>query len=85
MGKHGKLIDRIIGGKSDSNISFSDLQVLLLHLGFQERIRGSHHLYRRNGVSEKINLQRQGSKAKPYQVRQVREIILAYGLAGETQ
>ena len=45
-------------------------------LGFTERIRGSHHIFRREGVRELINLQRDGSQAKPYQVRQVRQVIL---------
>ena len=45
-------------------------------LGFTERVRGSHHIFRREGVRELINLQRDGSQAKPYQVRQVRQAIL---------
>ena len=49
-------------------------------LGFEERIRGSHHLYRKQGVVEKINLQRDDGHAKPYQVRQVRRVILKYKL-----
>jgi hypothetical protein len=32
---------------------------------------------------ELINLQREGSKAKVYQVRQVRAVLLKYRLAGE--
>jgi hypothetical protein len=52
-------------------------------LGFEVRIRGRHHVYRRTGILEKINLQRQGAKAKPYQVKQVREIIQKYRLDGE--
>jgi predicted RNA binding protein YcfA (HicA-like mRNA interferase family) len=83
MGKHEKVMDKVIRGASDANISFDDLRGLLIHLGFEERIRGSHHLYRREGVGEKINLQREGNKAKPYQVRQVRAIILEHHLAGE--
>ena len=51
-------------------------------LGFQERIRGSHHIFRKQGVRELINLQKEGNKAKVYQVRQVRRIILRYGLQG---
>jgi hypothetical protein len=51
-------------------------------LGFEERIRGSHHLFRKTGVEEKINLQREGSQAKVYQVRQVRGVIIKYNLAG---
>ena len=83
MGKHDKVMDKVIRGASDANISFDDLRGLLTHLGFEKRIRGSRHLYRREGVEEKINLQREGNKAKPYQVRQVRAIILEHHLAGE--
>ena len=72
MGKHSKLIDKIIRGTSDANIPFDDLRGIFIHLGFDERIRGSHHIYRREGIEEKLNLQRSGNKAKPYQVRQVR-------------
>lgn len=83
MGKYDKLILQILRGLSDANIAFDDLQHLLEHLGFEVRIRGSHHVYRRTGILEKINLQRQGAKAKPYQVKQVREIIQKYRLDGE--
>jgi len=76
MGSHEKLLRLILGGRSDANISFSDLRGLLLHLGFEERTRGSHHVFRRADVEARINVQRQGSKAKPYQVRQVRAVIL---------
>ena len=50
------------------------------NLGFDERVRGGHHLYRRKGVLEKVNLQRDDGNAKPYQVRQVRGLILKYKL-----
>ena len=78
--RHENLLRRILGGRSDANIRFSDLRQLLLHLGFDERVRGSHHIFRRKGVRELINLQRDGSHAKPYQVRQVRRIFLRYRL-----
>jgi hypothetical protein len=48
--------------------------------GFDKRVSGSHHIVRKAGVLEKINLQKEGSRAKPYQVRQVRNIILKYKL-----
>ena len=83
MGKYGKLIDKILRGTSDANIPFDYLRGILAHLGFDERIRGSHHVYRNEGIEEKLNLQRNGSKAKPYQVRQVRFILIKYHLAGE--
>jgi hypothetical protein len=54
-------------------------------LGFEERKRGSHHIFRKARVEEKINLQRDDSKAKAYQVRQVRAVILKYRLGGELE
>ncbi|HVF51397.1 MAG TPA: type II toxin-antitoxin system HicA family toxin [Pyrinomonadaceae bacterium] len=83
MGKHEKLLLQILQGRSDANVPFDDLRRLLVHLGFTERISGSHHMFRRSGVEEKINLQRDDGKAKVYQVRQVRNILLKYQLGGE--
>lgn len=80
MGKREKLIEKILAGKSDSNIRFQDLRKLLLSLGFEERIKGSHHSFRREGIEEKPNLQMDGNKAKTYQVRQVRGILQKYDL-----
>ncbi|MDI6891045.1 MAG: type II toxin-antitoxin system HicA family toxin [Thermodesulfovibrionales bacterium] len=82
MGKHEKLLIQILSGTSDANISFDELCGLLKHLGFEVRIRGSHHIFRKEGVVEKINLQRAGNKAKPYQVKQVRNVIVKYKLGG---
>ena len=83
MSKYDKLLFQILRGTSDANIEFNELRHLLTDLGFEERIRGSHHMFRRTGVIEKINLQRDGNKAKVYQVRQVRAVILKYKLGGE--
>jgi predicted RNA binding protein YcfA (HicA-like mRNA interferase family) len=83
MSKIEKLIFQILRGTSDANIEFRDLCQLLIHLGFEERIKGSHHMFRRAGIEEKINLQKDGNKAKPYQVKQVRAVILKYKLGGE--
>jgi predicted RNA binding protein YcfA (HicA-like mRNA interferase family) len=80
MSKFDKLKQKILDGKSDANISFEDLRNLLLVLGFVERIKGSHHNYRKEGIAEKPNLQRDGSKSKSYQVRQIREILKKYDL-----
>ena len=80
MSKYQKLLFQILHGRSDANIPFDDLCHLLRRLGFEERIRGSHHIFRKPGVDEKINLQKDGSKAKIYQVRQVRTTILRYKL-----
>jgi len=83
MGKYNKLTSKILRGNSDATIAFDDIYELLKKLGFQERTRGSHHVFRKKGIEEKINLQRDGSKAKPYQVRQVRSILVKYKLAGD--
>ncbi len=85
MDKFQKLLLIIIEGSSEANISFDDLSQLLFRLGFEERIKGSHHIFRKAGIEEKINLQRDGSKAKKYQVRQVRQIISRYNLGKELQ
>jgi len=85
MGKYEKLLFQVLRGTSDANISFDDLRQLLLRLGFEERKRGSHHTFRKAGIEEKINLQRDNSKAKTYQVSQVRAVILKYKLGGELE
>jgi hypothetical protein len=75
-----KTLQRLLSGTADAAIGFDDLCHLLERLGFEKRVRGSHHLFRKNGVEEKINLQREGTHAKPYQARQVRAVILKAGL-----
>jgi hypothetical protein len=80
MSKYEKLLFKVLGGTSDANISFNDLRGLVKRFGFEERTRGSHHVFRKEGIVEKINLQRDDDKAKPYQVRQVRALILKYKL-----
>jgi len=82
MGKHDKLLIKILSGASDANIQFEDLCGMLKRLGFETRVRGSHHIFRKDQVSEKINLQRDGNMAKPYQVKQVRNVIIKYKLGG---
>ena len=83
MSKFERLIAQILTGTSDANIAYKDLCQLLINLGFEERTKGSHHIFRKSGVDEKINLQKDGNNAKPYQVKQVRAIILKYKLGGE--
>lgn len=80
MGKFEKVYLKLLSGKSDSNIGFDDLRGLMISLGFEENIKGSHHTYRKIGVIEKPNLQRDGNKAKSYQVRQIRQILTKYNL-----
>ena len=78
MYRYRELEQIILNGRADANIRFDELRFFLLHLGFIERVRGSHHIFRKEGVRERINLQRDGSHAKPYQVRQVRRVMLMH-------
>jgi hypothetical protein len=79
MGKQAKLLIQVLSGTSMPT-SFDGLCGLLKYLGFDERIRGSHHIFTKDDVEEILNLQPKGSKSKPYQVKQVRNVILKYKL-----
>jgi hypothetical protein len=83
MTRAERLLERVLLGTSDADIPFAAIRQLLKVLGFQERIRGSHHIFTRKGVEEILNLQPRRGRAKPYQVRQVRRVILKYKLEGE--
>ena len=74
----GAVTPRLLGGRSDANIRFAELRAPLRFLGFEERVRGSQHLFDKEGIVEIVNLQSGGGYAKPYQVRQVRQLILQY-------
>lgn len=80
MSKLEKLLEQILLGRSDANIAFNGLCVLLERMGFDARIRGDHHIFTKAGVEEILNLQPRENKAKVYQVKQVRNTILKYGL-----
>jgi hypothetical protein len=80
MAQLQKILDRVLRGTSDAGVAFDDLRRLLLALDFQERIRGSHHIFSRDGMVEILNLQPNGKQAKAYQVKQVRSVIVKYRL-----
>jgi len=80
MGKYSRFRQKILAGTFDNNVDFSMLCHLLVRLGFLERIKGDHYIYTRNDVEEILNLQPKGAKAKPYQVRQIRSVLVRYRL-----
>lgn len=82
MADADKILESILRGSSDANIPFAGLCNLLLKLGFHERVKGSHHIFWKEAVAEIVNLQPKGSKAKPYQVKQVRAILVKYKMGG---
>jgi hypothetical protein len=84
MSKFEKLQLKLLSGSADNNFSFDDLRNILLHFNFQERTTGgSHRIFYRDGIEEIINIQPKSGKAKPYQIKQVRLIILKYKLIGD--
>ncbi len=80
MGTHEKLTQKILSGASDANIKFTDICNLLVKFGFKMKVRSSHHIFRKEGIIEKVNLQKDGVNAKSYQVKAARKIILKYKL-----
>lgn len=83
MSQYEKLLLSILSGTRDKSILFADLRTILDRLDFQCRIKGDHFIYTKDGVEEIVNIQPVGNKAKPYQVKQVRNIILKYQLGGD--
>ena len=76
MKKTDKTLQRLLSGRADHNIDFNDLIALLSAEGFTKREgKGSHVIFTKPGVAERITLQADGSKAKAYQVQQIRVIL----------
>ncbi len=80
MSRVSKIEIQILSGRSDANINFADLYQILNKFCFNERIKSIHRIFTMTGVEEIINIPPIGSKAKAYQVKQVRNLILKYKL-----
>ena len=52
MGKYSKLREKILAGGADANIEFAELCKLLGRLGFEERVKGDHHIFTGDGVAD---------------------------------
>ena len=85
MGQYEKLVQRILSGRHDNSIAFSEAISLMQKLGFSMRTKGSHHIFFKKGVAEIINLQPDGSKSKAYQVKQIRDLMVKYQLGVENE
>lgn len=82
MSKERKILLNILSGTQDANVSFIELQHLLKLFGFSCRVHGDHFIYTKSEIDEIINIQPNGTMAKPYQVKQVRNIIIKYKMGG---
>lgn len=83
MSQQDKLLEKILSGTSDTDIPFAQLWQLLYTLGFDERIRGDHRIFVKADVEEILNLQHKRGKAKSYQVKQVRAVLIKYNLGSK--
>jgi predicted RNA binding protein YcfA (HicA-like mRNA interferase family) len=78
MNKRKLLAKALTGSK---NLRFNEIMALAEAFGFRlSRVSGSHHIYVHPQVRELVNLQEVKGKAKPYQVRQLLEIVERYNL-----
>lgn len=76
-----KVYKLVNSGNSDNNIKYTDFQKLIIDLGFEfKRQKGSHTMYYNKDINAFMNIQKDGSKAKAYQVEQLRTIILNHNL-----
>jgi hypothetical protein len=66
VSQKAKLLAQVLSGRADANVNFNELVRLLRSLEFEERIKGSHHIFTRSGIEEILNLQPIGATAKPY-------------------
>ncbi|MBP5774052.1 MAG: type II toxin-antitoxin system HicA family toxin [Eubacterium sp.] len=83
MSNESKILEMVLSGKQDANIKFSDLQKLLKMLGFSCRVKGDHFIYTKPNMIEIINIQPNGNKAKPYQVKQIRNLLIKNLMEGK--
>ena len=75
MSRQEKSLERLRDPQRDGSWDFTELCQLLQRLGFEMRVAGSHHFFRKAGVTQAINLQPRDGKAKNYQVRQARKVL----------
>ena len=85
MSQYEKLVQQILSGRQDNSILFSEAVSIMIKLGFSLRKKGSHHIFTKEGIIEIINLQPDGSKAKAYQVKQIRNLMVKYQLGAEDE
>jgi predicted RNA binding protein YcfA (HicA-like mRNA interferase family) len=75
MSKIQKLIEKILQGR---NISYKDAEKILLNLGFSLEIRGSHHIFRKDGFLKNISIKKR-AQLLPYQLDLLKEVLQENG------
>ncbi|MCI8874160.1 MAG: type II toxin-antitoxin system HicA family toxin [Lachnospiraceae bacterium] len=81
MSRYDKIRSDILSGKCDKNISETDMRFFLDKIGaVNRRTNGSHIQYTIDNIPELINIQPKNGKIKPYQVKEIRNIVKKYRL-----
>ena len=75
MSKAEKLIQKILNRK---NVSYQEAENLLLDLGFQLKIKGSHHNFRKPGYHRTIVIKKR-KLLYDYQVDDLKEVLKDHG------
>ncbi len=82
--KKQKLLQKLLSGAK--NVRFSEAVVCAKAFGFTlDRVNGSHHIFIHTGIPELLNLQNVKGKAKPYQVKQLLQLIETHNLKMERE
>jgi hypothetical protein len=77
--KKRKLLEKLLAGSG--NIRFNEAILIAEAFGFKlDRVSGSHHIFIHTCVPKLINLQNVNGKAKPYQLKQLLNIIEQHNL-----
>ncbi len=75
MSKLQKLIQKILDGR---DVSYKEAETLLLKMDFRLEIRGSHHIFRKEGYIRNISIKRR-PQLLPYQIADLREVLREHG------
>ena len=79
MSKRRKILAKILAGSR--NVAFNDVVRLVEGFGFRlSRVSGSHHIFVHPSTTELLNLQNVNGHAKPYQIRQLMDLVERYNL-----
>lgn len=71
MSKRDKLIRKILEGRA---VSYKEAEHLLIELGFELEIYGSHHVFRKPGYPRNVSIKRR-KQLLPYQLRDIKEVL----------
>ena len=82
--KKRKLLLKLLSGSK--NVRFSEAVAIAEAFGFRlDRVNGRHHIFIHPKIPELLNLQDLKGKAKPYQVKQLLQLVEIHNLQLEDE